>query len=235
MVYCKERRHPRTEVIAARAIAGIPKFRHEPVPAMRDVPVVDADFEWARRKSIPWQRGHDHVELLKHRQHFQIVEETAGPAMREDERHTRAGCGTLVHEVDALPSELLERVELALPSTPVKLIGPVGHEAPQPVQLSALTPANARYLTRPSCIAQPCPQIVEHLVGNMNPKWLHYHKSLQTWPAERPGVRSEYHSQKTPRQPKTHVRDGGAWGPRQLPRRWLRSVRSLAGGTALQF
>src|SRR5260221_8430543 len=127
MVYCKERRHPRTEVIAARAIAGIPKFRHEPVPAMRDVPVVDADFEWARRKSIPWQRGHDHVEVLKHRQHFQIVEETAGPAVREDERHTTAGRGALVHEVDALPSELLQRVELALPNTPVKIIGPVGH------------------------------------------------------------------------------------------------------------
>ena len=102
-----------------------------------------------------------------------------------------------MHEVDAVPSELVERVELALPSAPVKLIGPVGHEAPQPVQLSALSPAYAGYLVWPSCIAQPCPQIIEHFVCNMNPKRLHYNNSLLAWPAERAGMRSGYHSHKS--------------------------------------
>src|SRR5262245_51382180 len=119
MIHCKERRHPRTEVIAARTIAGIPKFGHEPVPALGDVPVVDADLGWARRESIPWQGGHDHVEVLEHRHHVQVVEETAGPAVREDEWHSSAGGGALVHEVDAAPCELVEGVEPALPSTPV--------------------------------------------------------------------------------------------------------------------
>src|SRR5262245_60197847 len=153
MFHCKEGGHPRTEVIAPRTIAGIPKFLHEPVPALRDVPVVDANLAWARRESIPWQGGHDHVEVLEHRQHVQVVEETAGPSVREDEWHTRAGRSALVHEVDTLPCQLVEGVELALPSAPVKLIGPVGHEVPQPVQLSALSPANASYLIGPSCIA----------------------------------------------------------------------------------
>ena len=88
----------------------------------------------------------------------------------------------------------IERVELALPGAPVELIGPVGHEAPQPVQLSALPPAYPWYLVGPSCMAQPCPQILEHLVCNMNPKRFHYNNSLSAWPAERAGMRSGYHS-----------------------------------------
>ena len=105
--------------------------------------------------------------------------------MREDERHTKAGCGAPVHEMDAVPNELVERVELALQGTPVELIGPVEREAPQPVQLSALSPAYAKYLLGPSCMAQPCPQVVEHLVCNMNPKRLHYNNALLAGPAER--------------------------------------------------
>src|SRR4029077_10211354 len=161
------------------------------------VPVVDPDLGWARRESVPGQRGHDHVEVLEHRQHVQVVEETAGPAVCEDKRHTAAGCGALVHEVDAVPSELVECVELALPGTPVELIGPVGHKAPQPVQLSSLSPAYAGYLVGPSCMAQPCPQIIEHLDCNMNPKRLHYNNSVLTWPAERAGSRSSYHTYKS--------------------------------------
>ena len=66
---------------------------------------------------------------------------------------------------------MVERVELSLPGTPVELIGPVGNEAPQPAQFGALFPSYARYLVGPSSIAQPCPQIIEHLVRDMNPKW----------------------------------------------------------------
>jgi len=79
-----------------------------------------------------------------------------------------------VHEVDAVPCELVERVELALPSTPVELMRPVGHEAPQPVQLGALLPAYAGHLIGPSRMAQPYPQIVEYLIRDMNPKRFHY-------------------------------------------------------------
>src|SRR5690242_2735942 len=86
--------------------------------------------------------------------------------------------------MDAVPSEVVERVELALPGAPVELMGPVGHEAPQPVQRSALSPAYAGYLVGPSCVAQPCPQIVEHVVCNMNPKRLHCNTPL-AWLADR--------------------------------------------------
>src|ERR1035441_258854 len=88
MVQRKDRRHAGPKVITARAIAGISKLRHEPVPALRDVPVVNADFGWTRRKTIPRQGGYDHVKVLEHRQHVHVVEETAGPAVRENERHT---------------------------------------------------------------------------------------------------------------------------------------------------
>ena len=103
--------------------------------------------------------------------------------MREDEWHTKGGCGALVHEVDAVPNELIERIELALPNTPVELIGPVGHEVLQPIQLSALSPAYAGYLVGPSCMAQPRSQLVKHLVCNLNPKRLHYNNPLLAWPA----------------------------------------------------
>src|SRR5271165_2984295 len=69
MVQRKDRRHPGPKVITARTIAGIPKLRHEPVPALRDVPVVDADLEWTRRETIPRQGGYDHVEVLEHQRH----------------------------------------------------------------------------------------------------------------------------------------------------------------------
>jgi len=98
--------------------------------------------------------------------------------VREDEWHTKRGCGALVHEVNAVPNELVERIELALSSTPVELIGPVGHEALQPFQLCALSPAYAGYLVGPSCMAQPCPQIIEHLIRDVNPKWFHYNTPM---------------------------------------------------------
>ena len=82
-----------------------------------------------------------------------------------------------MHEVDALPGEVVERVEPPLPGTPVELIGPVGYMALQPVQLGALFPPYARYLVGPSRTAQPYPQIVEHVIRDMNPKWFHYDNS----------------------------------------------------------
>src|SRR5205807_6697900 len=124
-----DRCHPGPKVITARTVAGISKLRHEPVPALRDVPVVDADLGWTRRETISRQGGHDHVEVLEHRQHADVIKETAGPAVRENERHTPTCCRTLVNKVDALPSEVVERVEPSLPTTPVELVGPVRHEA----------------------------------------------------------------------------------------------------------
>src|SRR5215467_14103515 len=83
-----------------------------------------------------------------------------------------------MHEVDALPREVAERVQFPLPGTPVELMGPVRNEAPQPVQFGALFPPYAGNLVGPSCLVQPCPQIVEHLIRNVNPKRLHYNNSL---------------------------------------------------------
>jgi hypothetical protein len=128
MVQRKDRRHPGSEIVTARTIAGVPKFGHQTVPALRDVAVVDPNYGRSWRESIPRQGGHDQIEVLKHRQHLHVVEETTGPAMGEEERHTPAGCRTPMHKVDALPHEVVQRVELPLPGTPVELIGPVGHE-----------------------------------------------------------------------------------------------------------
>src|SRR5215831_7061752 len=178
MIQRKDRRHPRTEVIAACTIGGISKLRHEAVPTFRDVPVVDADLGWTRRESIPRQGGYNHVEVFEHRQQVHVVEEAAGPAVCEDERHTLTRCGALMHEVDALPGEVVEHVELPLPSPTVELLGPTGNEAPQPVQFGALFPPYAGYLVGPSRMAQPCPQIVEHLIRDVNPKRFHYNNSL---------------------------------------------------------
>src|SRR5215472_1010771 len=80
--------------------------------------------------------------------------------------------------MDALRGEVIKRVELPLPGTPVKLIGPVGDQASQPVHLGALFPAYAGYLVGPSRMAQPRSEIVEHLIRDMNPKRLHYNNSL---------------------------------------------------------
>src|SRR5437762_10523393 len=120
----KECSHASAEVVAARSVARISKLGHEPVPTLRDVAIIDADLGWTRRKSISGQRRYDYVEVAEHRQHVHIFEETARPTMREDERHTFAGCRTLAHEVNVLPSEVVERVESRLPDTPVELIGP---------------------------------------------------------------------------------------------------------------
>ena len=69
-------------------------------------------------------------------------------------------------------------------------MGPVGHEALQPVQLGALFPAYAGYLIGPSRMAQPCPQIVEHLIRDMNPKRFHYNKSLLAIASDEPNAQA---------------------------------------------
>src|SRR5207247_1416902 len=133
----------------------------EQMPALRDVAIIDADLGWTWRKSISGQGRYHYVEVAEHRQHVHIVQETARPAVSEDKRHPLAGCRTLAHEVDVLPSEVVERVESRLPGAPVELIGPIRDKAPEPVQLSALFPAYAGYLVWPSRTAQPYPQIVK--------------------------------------------------------------------------
>src|SRR5262249_58046889 len=111
MVQCKDRCHPSPKVITTRAVVRIAKFGHELVPALRNVSIVDAYFRWTRRKSIPRQRWYDHIEILEHRQHIHVIEEAAGPAVCEDQRHAPAGFRTLMYEMDALPSEMIESVQ----------------------------------------------------------------------------------------------------------------------------
>src|SRR5258708_5317635 len=155
MIERKERSYSSSKIVAARSIAGIPKLGHELMPALRDVAIIDVDLGWTRRKSISGQGRYDYVEVAEHRQHVHIVEETARPAMREDERYTPARCRTLAHKVDVLPSKVVEPVESRLPGSPVERIGPIRDEVPQPFQLSALFPAYAGHLVWPSRTAQP--------------------------------------------------------------------------------
>src|SRR5215469_13554055 len=120
------------------------------VPAFRNIAIVDTDLSWATRESVSGQRGHDYVELIEDRQHIHIIEETAGPAMRENERQALTRCCPLIHEVDAFPCEVLETVKPLLPCAPVEIIGPEGHETLQPIQIGALLPTYAGHLVRPS-------------------------------------------------------------------------------------
>ena len=94
------------------------------------------------------------------------------PCVRMSGRH-RLRCPSLVHEVNALPFEVIESVQPLLPGAPVEIVGPVGEELLQPFQFGALFPTDAGHLIWPSRIAQPRPQIVEHLVGDVNSKWFH--------------------------------------------------------------
>jgi hypothetical protein len=98
--------------------------------------------------------------------------------VREDQRLTPPGCRTLVHKVEAFPDAVLETTELPFPRAPIELIGPISYDVPQPFQFGALVPPDTGYLVGPSRIAQPCAQVVEHLIRDMNPKWLHHRKFL---------------------------------------------------------
>src|SRR5277367_3907839 len=84
MVERKDRRHPGPEVVATRPIARVAKLRHDLVPPFRDVSIVDTDLGWMRRESISGQRRDDQVEIIEHRQHVHIIEESARPAVCED-------------------------------------------------------------------------------------------------------------------------------------------------------
>src|SRR5689334_2131354 len=101
MIEGKECSHPGPKIVTACGVLRIPQLGHQFVPALRNIPIVDADFKGTLRESVPGQRGYDDIEIREHRQHIDIVEETAGPAMREDEWHSPAGCRPLAYEVDS--------------------------------------------------------------------------------------------------------------------------------------
>ena len=169
----QDSRHPRTEVIAPRSVARISQLGHQPVPPFRDIVVINARLQRTRRESVTGQRWQHHVEICEYRQHLQVVEKTARPAVRKDQRHTFAGCGALAHKMNALRREVIELVEFPFPSTPVEIVRPISNQASQPLQLGALLPADARNLVRPSRVTKPCPKIVEHVIRDMNLKRFH--------------------------------------------------------------
>src|SRR5579884_3426255 len=45
VIECKDRRHPGPKVIAACTIARITKLRHQPVPALRDLSIVNSTLD----------------------------------------------------------------------------------------------------------------------------------------------------------------------------------------------
>jgi hypothetical protein len=94
--------------------------------------------------------------------------------VREDKRHASSRGGSSVHEVDALPSEVIESAKPPLPSTPIKFIRPVGHEVLQPIEVRALLPTYAGHLVGPSCIPQTCSQFGEHFLRDMNLDRFHH-------------------------------------------------------------
>jgi hypothetical protein len=116
--------------------------------------------------------------ILQHRQHLHVIQKTARPAMRQQQRYTSARCRTLVYKVNALPGKVIQRVEPPLPGTPVELVSPVRNQVSQSLQLRALLPGNTGNLVRPSRLPQPCPQIVKHLIRDINPTRFHLNTSL---------------------------------------------------------
>src|ERR1700750_1853088 len=103
MVEREDCRYPGPEVISDSAVAGISKLGHELVPEFRNVAIVDANLSWAWRESISRQGGYDQVEIIEHRQHIQIIQETAGPAVCKNKRFAPARCRRLIHAMDAFP------------------------------------------------------------------------------------------------------------------------------------
>jgi hypothetical protein len=78
-----------------------------------------------------------------------------------------------MHEVNAIPGEMIQGIQLVFPGTPIEPISPVRHQALQPLEVSPLLPADAGHLVGPPRTAQPCPQIIKHFIRNVNPKWFH--------------------------------------------------------------
>jgi hypothetical protein len=93
------------------------------------------------------------------------------PAMDEQERQwVRADAG-LMDEVEVDPlqrhQELLEGVELGLLGTPVEAVLPALGQAPHERQVRPVLPPRLRDLVGPTGAGQPLPQIVQHVVWDV--------------------------------------------------------------------
>jgi hypothetical protein len=84
-----------------------------------------------------------------------------------------------VHKVDALPGEMMERVETRFLGAPVELIDPIGDQLLQPFQIGALLPADTGDLVRPSRAAQAGAEVVEGFVRDVNVKAFHRWLSVE--------------------------------------------------------
>src|ERR1700727_87958 len=97
--------------------------------------------------------------------------------MRDHQRERVLVRGSLVNEMNVQPvdfgDELVEAVERGLTRPPVVFVGPVARQLAGVRQRNALTPVVHAFGLPPSGARQTRPQIIEYVVGNVDPKWLH--------------------------------------------------------------
>jgi hypothetical protein len=90
----------------------------------------------------------------------------------EDQRYPVPAPGALVDEVDPdaveLDLEVVEPVQLALTRAPVELLGPVGEQVAQVLQVRALLPGSARRRIGPAGVADPRPEIGQDLLVDLD-------------------------------------------------------------------
>jgi hypothetical protein len=158
------------EVAAVRPVALVTEALGEPMPQVCHEGAVHAGLPRTVRERVPGQGRHDQVEPVAEPVHeVQLLEETAGPPMRENQCFADA-CGLLVYKVDSrsvnLGDVVLVPVEALLLYPPVKTVRPVLEQITQVVQVGPLTPALAGRRVGPPCAPDTAPEVIQDRVGN---------------------------------------------------------------------
>ena len=165
----------RADVIGMRGVARVAEPLHEAGPEPGHAaaghpaagPVGEAEAG---------HRRHDHVEGVggvaavrprvgEERDQLEHLDEGAGPAVGDEQRHRRRPPPALVDHVDAGAvdprAEVRHRIHRPLDGAPVEAGPPVPDQLAHVGEARAIVPARALHLVRPARSREPLPQIVE--------------------------------------------------------------------------
>jgi hypothetical protein len=178
------RRDAGAEVAAVRTVPLVAEASHQPVPEPRDLGAVDAGARRACGEAVTGQRGDHHVVLGQPVEQRQQFDERARPAVGQDQRY--AGAAALaVHEVDPgavdVGEEVLVAVEVPLGGAPVVPVRPVRQHRAQVAEVGALAPRGSGRRIGPAGVADPCPQVVEDGVRDVDRERLDAHSRDRSW------------------------------------------------------
>src|SRR5215216_7079466 len=127
------RRDHRPRVVADRAEALVAQATHELDPGLCDPDVVPTALGGRPREAVAGERRDHQVEVNGERlDRPEVLDDRAGPAVREDERQRVLVRRADVEEVDPLAVDLRQKlwpaIELGLPRAPVVAGPPVRDE-----------------------------------------------------------------------------------------------------------